>query len=75
MTSAPVAGQWTPAHRVGDECPRAYPPFGMTEPRLQPDRRIDDDIGGDPPCWAHLFEHDDPATSDAEPPELVEKPD
>jgi PAS domain S-box-containing protein len=26
---------------------------------------IDDDVGGDPPCWAHLFEEPDALTSDA----------
>jgi hypothetical protein len=38
----------------------------MTEPRPLCEGSIDDDIGGDPPCWAHLFdafEEGDSATS------------
>jgi PAS domain S-box-containing protein len=33
--------------------------------------RCGDDIGGDPPCWAHLFEDHDSVTSDAGLAELV----
>ena len=36
----------------------------MTESRPASEERIDDDVGGDPPCWAHLFEDADPLTSD-----------
>jgi PAS domain S-box-containing protein len=36
----------------------------MTESRPASEERIDDDVGGDPPCWAHLFEDADSLTSD-----------
>ena len=36
----------------------------MTESRPTPDDRVDDDVGGDPACWAHLFENADSLTSD-----------
>ena len=42
----------------------------MSGPDAYP-RRIDDDVGGDPPCWAHLFEDADSLTSDVGLAELV----
>ena len=38
----------------------AFPPYpGGMDP--------EDDLGGDPPCWAHLFEGDDAECSGEEP--------
>ncbi|HEY1282460.1 MAG TPA: PAS domain S-box protein [Acidimicrobiales bacterium] len=42
----------------------------MSAPDAYP-RLIDDDVGGDPPCWAHLFEGADSVTSDLGLAELV----
>jgi PAS domain S-box-containing protein len=43
----------------------------MTESRPTSEEWIDEDVGGDPPCWAHLFEDADALTSDAGLAELV----
>jgi PAS domain S-box-containing protein len=43
----------------------------MTKSRPTSDEPIDDDVGGDPPCWAHLFEDAESLTSDFGLAELV----